>query len=493
MKRLISALLVLLMIVPLASSCGILPTDSLPSYEYAPNRAGVADTIPTNLRFDGENVVFLVRHDEPFGREAITEKITGDVLNDAVYNRDRTVCERFGIKTEYRYATDPEQTMDTSVMSGLDEYQIVGATSHHLIESGIAGNLYNVLNEDRFPYLDFERPWWSSYYIENAQIYNQLYTLVGDISLTWLMFTYVVFFNKTIAAEAGLPDLYALVKDGKWTVDKLIEYSELVYNDVTGDGKTDDDVFGFGFDTCDMIDPFWSAFDLSIMSVDDDGEPYIDIDLDRHKTVLDKLYGMMYENKAIVCVKASTLEDNISSEEMLSEKMAKDELLFAELSLSQCDKEWLRSMNNDYGVIPMPKWDEAQKEYYSFTDEWHTIWGIPVTVRRTDLVSAVLEAFAAESYRYVTPAYYNDVLNGRYMRDLESSEMLDYITAHNKTTFALIYSVPMKRLSHDLLRNILGDRKSTNIASFWRGSRKMYEKALERMLSSVEKNIKAGK
>ena len=86
-------------------------------------------------------------------------------------------------------------------------------------------------------------------------------------------------------------------------------------------------------------------------------------------------------------------------------------------------------MESPYGLIPLPKWNEEQSNYYTFVHDQYSIGGIPVSVQDPAMTSAVMEALAAESYRYVTPAYYDVVLNGKYLRDADSSEMLELAMA----------------------------------------------------------------
>jgi hypothetical protein len=92
------------------------------------------------------------------------------------------------------------------------------------------------------------------------------------------------------------------------------------------------------------------------------------------------------------------------------------------------DVKVLRAMEIDFGVIPYPKYDTAQRDYIP------AVLGLsisPVCVPKTnhDLESTGLfmEAFAYEGYKSVVPAFYESILLGKLTRDGESVEMLDYI------------------------------------------------------------------
>ena len=86
----------------------------------------------------------------------------------------------------------------------------------------------------------------------------------------------------------------------------------------------------------------------------------------------------------------------------------------------------LRDMETDFGVLPYPKYDEAQSEYYSRVSYyWANI--VPITNAKLDMTGAILEALNCESANYVVPAYYEIALKTKYSRDEESAAMLDLI------------------------------------------------------------------
>ena len=83
----------------------------------------------------------------------------------------------------------------------------------------------------------------------------------------------------------------------------------------------------------------------------------------------------------------------------------------------------------DYGVVPYPKLNTEQKDYYSrVVDAWLHV--VPKTCTDIDRASVILEALASGSSQYVFPAYYDKVLKYSILRDKESIEMLEIIRAH---------------------------------------------------------------
>ena len=165
--------------------------------------------------------------------------------------------------------------------------------------------------------------------------------------------------------------------------------------------------------------------------------------------------------------------------------LAEDRILFTPLRIMHTDQ--IRDMESAYGLIPLPKWNEEQTNYYTFVHDQYSIGGIPVSVQDPAMTSAVMEALAAESYRYVTPAYYDVVLNGKYLRDADSSEMLELAMAGVKIDFGWIHTFSLGTCSQGLLRDILYFSKSSNFASVYQSKQKALTRMMERLVRDIEK------
>ncbi|MBQ7982278.1 MAG: hypothetical protein IJ302_01820, partial [Clostridia bacterium] len=86
----------------------------------------------------------------------------------------------------------------------------------------------------------------------------------------------------------------------------------------------------------------------------------------------------------------------------------------------------LRDMNADFGILPSPKYEEAQNAYYGrMIDGW--IHVAPTSVQNLELLGTMIEALGAESKNYVIPAFFDIALTDKLTRDADSEEMLDII------------------------------------------------------------------
>ena len=165
----------------------------------------------------------------------------GDVVNDAIYDREIAVEDRLGVKIE-NFKDNPEaghgsiDKMQKMILAGDDTYDIFTASMYHVAPAAANGIFTNLFDVE---YIDTTKPYYTQDYIAKSQMGGNLYAITGDISLSLLRYSFAMYFNKTLVDSYGLEDPYALVRDGKWTHDKLTSMVTDIYSDLNGDGKID--------------------------------------------------------------------------------------------------------------------------------------------------------------------------------------------------------------------------------------------------------------
>ncbi len=465
-------------------------------------RDDVSDDIPAGLKFNGETIVFLNREGEE-NLKPFAEKLTGEKLNDAIYNRKAHTEERLNVKIENREIKSSHNEVHfidellIAVQSQLDEYQIAqespyGFGGADALEGGI---LFNLNNKERFPYIDLTKKYYYQGFIEEAMYDGMLYFVAGDICSFVTSNMYATFFNKTLADSIGYKDqdLYGLVRSGGWTIDKQLEISAKMYTDVTGNGKTEDDIFGMTLGNLVSVNPYMSSFEVNIAGVDDSGEFTFMIDYAHHTEVLEKLYSVFFERGDILVYDDYEYEtDEGPIWARLNEKFANEETLFVTLRLQDMGNKEIRNMKSDFGILPIPKYTETQDDYYSMSYGTYDVYGIVSTTVETEIASAVFEAFSSYSYQYIAPTYYNDLLNGQYTRDLDTTEMLDLITGNMKVDTGEIYNHSLDKVAQDSFRYLLTEEKSTNVKRYWAQNGKRHQKKLEKFVANWNRLKEAG-
>jgi hypothetical protein len=107
---------------------------------------------------------------------------------------------------------------------------------------------------------------------------------------------------------------------------------------------------------------------------------------------------------------------------------------------------YLGELNKDteftYGVLPVPKYDERQEFYRTWTHSVGSCYSVVSAIpdEQTELVGNILEAMAILSHQKLKPAYYDTMLTSRNIRDEESAEMLDLIFQNRIYDMAMYFA-----------------------------------------------------
>jgi hypothetical protein len=160
---------------------------------------------------------------------------------------------------------------------------------------------------------------------------------------------------------------------------------------------------------------------------------------------------------------------------------AQDQAAMTTLRLIHVESSDMRNMTSLYGIVPVPKLDENQDSYYSYAHDTMTAYGIPLTVigDELEMVGAFLEAMASESYRTVTPAYYELALKTKYVSDDLCAKMLDDIVNNFYVDAGVLYTKQISSF-HQNMRTWIGLGRNT-VASMSKATEKVIAKQLKEL------------
>ena len=430
-----------------------------------------------DVKYTGKTIRFLLM-DRAQGDIYTEDHMTSNALHDAVFIRNSTVADRYGIKFEYVIDTESgvPSRLSTAVKSGSDEYDICFT---HMVNG--ANNAINneVLPLDELPYVDLSKPWWDKDVNQGFSIKNHLMMINGDISPYSFNLTACMYFNKKLFDKYDLEYPYQLVREGKWTLDKLIELTKDFTADKDGDGKiTADggsDIFGLTAWFLGLPYDFYYGAGGMIVSKDNDDVPYYDLQVERDTAIYDKIYSVVITNKA------NYEQSNWNVPHTL---FSSGRALFYDASLG--DGELLREMEDEYGILPIPKYSEAQ-DYKSFVNGASAMICIPATVKpqNREFVSVILESLASEAYMTVTPVLKETYLKRKYTRDADSMDMLDYVIRNR--VFDMGYVFLYSNVG-SYVRDLLV-KGAQNISSTVKSYSRIGPKYVERIVKSFDKSL----
>ena len=424
-----------------AESTAAPTTDTAPATETESVDLAIAQ-VPADADFTGHTFTFLITGNTENNwqkNDFHAPEETGDVLNDARFRRNLAVEERFGIKieTEEQYGQTKGAgtgflTIEKCVMAGDTTYDAGMIAGYDCATLAYSGMLYDLCD---MPYVDLTQRWWDQRVNEDLTINGKLYYTTGDISTADNDATGAILFNKKIVQDYDLPDPYALVRDGKWTISKMVEMGKGIAADLNGDSKYDlnDRYAAIVWD--DTMMGIINAAGVKCATVMENGKLELTFYNDRLLSMFEQYRDAYYDNTQAYAYQRVSY-DITDPVNMFSN----DQSLFFFQLLDLVT--YFRDMKTDFGILPLPKLDEQQERYYATIGSWHSVFlCAPAIQEDAERTGIILEALAAESYNTVTPAYYEKTLVGKYIRDEESEEMIDLILSSHVYDLGWFYQV----------------------------------------------------
>ena len=412
---------------------------------------------------------FRISISDKWGAEMWVEEEDGDVCNDAVYNRNLKVEDYYNVRitpviTKIASNTTHVEEVQKTLLAGEDLYDLTALYTCRAGWLALDGLLYNWRD---IKGVDFSKEWWIQSANDAFTIGGNQYMAVGDLSITTLLLSYAVFFNQRIIADYNLPNLYETVLDGNWTIDELLNCSKDIYQDLNNNEKVDkDDLLGFAADKVTNLDAWPAAFNIPLVTKDKDGKLSCNLNLDRMQTGLEKVYSLYYDTKAYIS----------SGDGSEIKAFANGNIAFLTTWIDNSFNT-LRDMKDDYGILPYPKFDEEQTNYYSNAMDNYSVLSVPKTVKPEDaeFVGTITEALTRENHYSVISAYYDVALGAKYARDEQSVAMLDIIMSGRQYDMSILHASSLERLPY-LFRDLIAAKK-TDVASKY---------------ASIESAVKAG-
>ena len=384
----------------------------------------ISDDLP-DADYGGYTVRVLMRNSTypDWIGDMFSEAEDGDVLNDAIYRRNRAVCERFNVEFELIKSSNNNYETDavSSIVAGDDAYDIIvphARAAFVYAEQGLCLDWKTQLT-----YVDLDKPWWDQDAKKSFDINGKLFTMIGDISYQALAQTDCMMFNKKLFDKYNEEYPYQKVLDNKWTFDEFSRIALLCSDDLNGDGVIEPDKDLYGYATYIWVGPMQAltAGGGRIVTADKDGGLALTINSERNVSIYEDYFALLANKNCYLELNRDSNQSVYDRKKVFSEGRA----LMMDGNLN--DISYLRDMKDDFGIVPWPKYDTTCEKYYTNVDSGTNLFLVPITNPDPERISVILEALCAEGYRSVIPAYYEVALQKKYTRDDLSAQMLDII------------------------------------------------------------------
>lgn len=402
--------------------------------------------------------------------EFTVEQENGDLINDTVYKHCKIVEEQYNVTiTSTQYATDKSvSALETSQLAGDAAFDLVWSHINSMVSmvsKRILSDYYTL------PHIDITAPWWNQLATESLTVNERCYLQMNYIPFTGVMLSHCLYFNKNLASQYDLGDLYSYIADDAWTIDTFAGLVKRVSSDVNGDSTYDEnDLYGLLSSHGTSGVAMAVGMDVKAVDIADDGTFTLCIASDRNQTLLDKISDIVEDT-------SSYMITDYSLENDLARMFAADQGLFYSGFLTD-SYQFFRDMESDYGLLPFPKADASQENYITTITGGTGLLGIPLVLADAEKTGLVTEALAIESYNYVYPAIYETIFEDKLLRDEESKVMFDLLMSGLEIDFGRTF----KQADYvDLFGNLLV-KKSRDLASSAAKLEKTAEKHFQKII-----------
>ena len=341
-----------------------------------------------------------------------------DAISNAVRERNGLVEALYDCKIEMIPSQDPVGYTMAEVTANQHTVDVFSATGfgRSLSESGNIYNLYDIG-------IDFSHEWWdptfvSAYTVKTESGADTLFALIGDFCLSAFAATHAIIYNKNVMDTSGITeDVYALVANREWTMDKFTEMIRTAAKDASGNSVIafeEGDVLGWartahaahGLHTASARPLIETKSGSFVFSPSDDPTAWtaiIDRAIGIWGTPGAETLGYTNVQKALVSSKALFASEVIDVLERIKD-----------------------AENISVGVLPYPLYSSAQERYAHYVDNHVFTYHVPVSVSETEEIGKFLEVFGYHSRHTVREAFLN-TYGYEYCSDPRAPEMLALI------------------------------------------------------------------
>lgn len=448
----------ILLLSTLLSSCG---NSNQQAAQHEANNTGDADTSVAETELviinpldelesidcNGKTFRVMGRVNEAYGSsynslEIYAESEDGEPLNDAVFRRNMLLSERYNVNFSQTLCESGKElsTLATLCASGEDQYDLVFIPMQNVGTAAKNGYLYDM---NAIEDIHFDKPYWNQDVNKVLTINGKLYFTSSDYSLLDKARTNIFVYNNSMSDSYSIPNIVDTVNDGKWTVEKMKEYCEVVANDLNGDGIMDqEDRFGLGMDSLHAFNAFVIGCNNEFVKNSRNSLEIVS-DFQHISDTVDLLIPVLCDKSL------SFFCEDFNNYSAVAQMFNAGKSLFRiaqPISLSglsaNCDFQ--------YTIIPLPKYDEFQEKYLTTADPESMLFGIPVTTSAPEFSGFILQALSAASTDTSLKAYYETRCKTKYVSNEESAIMLDLIFDGISYDLSAIYNIGLS----DIMRNI---------------------------------------
>ncbi|MBQ2737024.1 MAG: hypothetical protein IJF26_06305 [Clostridia bacterium] len=347
----------------------------------------------------------------------ITEKNDanfGAQIQQAVLDRNEFIENTYGVKVNWINATKAgmPKALEEATLAGNIYYDLAAPRMMNVQAIVAGGYVYDLADRE---FIDFRNSYYNDNSVEAYTAYGHTFFVTGSFSHLEKHTASVLYVSKNLMGEVsenGIEDLYKLVKEGKWTYDKLVGYCEAIYSD---NGNAEDEfryVHGLSSYSSDR---FFNYFDVTRGGVNKATGEWELITNDEN---VDGIIDAIINTKTANWYKDYSWHGWGSTN---ADGFKKDKILFftevLEFSYELEDK----------GIVPFPMLNEEQSKYrVPCSMQMSVAMCIPKITQDRNMSDYFMDVLFWTGEEYVMKEYIKDLKTG-FSSDKDIEMLTDYI------------------------------------------------------------------
>ena len=381
--------------------------------------------ISNDLKFGGATYTIYSWSEQTMWEYVGDSYNSSDLLQQAIYDRQKLTEEMLGVKIEIVKepgSWDSRNTFIQRLKTNVDNqdhaYDLVGQYTPAAAIGAMAG-LYMPLGKTK--YFNSDHEWWHGDIVESCSINNNLYFVTGSITPTLVRNIGAMMYNLDIGESLGLPDIYQLVDNKQWTFDKFHEIIVGANASGNADGSK---TYSFTIPNNGAYDNFFYAGGFRFVDVDKtsgalsisatlEGQPMVDW--------FERWQSFLVNNDDVAILPINDSMSGFTVEGSL-----------AHMGNLADVQNFLRDVEFNFAIFPTPTRQEGD-DYHTLLGMWVTYYSIPRDVKNPDMSSAVLETMGYYGYTSLTPTFYKEAFQLRYLETEKNAKILDLL--HDTLTY----------------------------------------------------------
>lgn len=368
----------------------------------------------------------------------------------AIYRRNEYMREKWGVNIVDEDITKFGSTTGSGAgftriyneyMAGESTFDAASIGTYDVANLAMSGYIHDLKD---IPYLDLTKSYWDQRANQDLSVMGKMFYTNGDIGVVNHMVTHAILFNKDLVEQYGLEDPYTIVRNDEWTLEKFGTLVKSVGEDVNQDGVYNEkDRYGL-LTWNDPMVAVLSSSNEKIATVDQKGQVVLSLYNERVISLYDQFqnivfdqqhsYNYQYDHSTGQATPSSVW--NTNRDAIFTESRA----VFYLNTLATVERH--RDSDVDFGVLPYPKLDASQDSYGHQVSAYHSQFiCVPELAPDFERTGIVLEDLAYQGQVRIKPAYYDQTLVGKSVRDEDSVEMLDIILASRVYDLGAYYDI----------------------------------------------------